>query len=323
MKAVLLERHGGPEVLRVRNVATPEPQAGEVRVRIDAFGINFAEALSRQGTYGWAPPLPYILGMEACGVVETTGERVIVGAQNGTYAEMICVPARQVLKVPAGYSTTEAAAFAVNYLTAWVGLMEMARLRPSDTLLVTAAAGGVGSAAVQLGKNLGATVIGAASPSKHDVVRRLGADRAIDYGEIAGVRANVILEMVGGAAYRAAMRALEPMGRIVLTGISSVHYTRRNPLTWLRALRDMPRVSVRDLLMRSHGVMSFHVGRLFIDAGVSTVMWDALVRFVEEHGIRPLIGHVYAFDDVAQTHRDLESRRSVGKLVVDVRAAGG
>ena len=315
MKAVLLERYGGPEVLRVRDVATPEPKTGEVRVRIDAFGINFAEVLSRQGTYGWAPPLPYILGMEACGVVESSGERVIVGAQYGTYAEWICVPERQLLKVPAGYSIHEAAAFAVNYLTAWVGLIQMARLRWTDTVLVTAAAGGVGSAAVQLAKKLGATVIGAASASKHDVVRSLGADHAIGYDEIAGVRATVILEMVGGEAYRNAMRALAPMGRIVLTGISGVHYQRRNPLTWLRALRDVPRASIRDMLTRSYGVMSFHVGRLFIDEGVSTAAWNDLVRFVDHHHIRPLIGRVYPFEQVADAHRDLESRHSVGKLV--------
>jgi NADPH2:quinone reductase len=317
MRAVLLERYGGPEVLRIAEVAMPEPKPGEVRVRIDAIGINFAEVLSRTGTYGWAPPLPYIPGMEACGVVEGTGERVIVGGQYGAYAEAICVPARQALKPPAGYSTHEAAAFAVNYLTAWVGLMEMARLRASDTLLVTAAAGGVGSAAVQLAKKLGATVIGAASAAKHDVVRSLGADQAIEYGEIANVRPNVVLEMVGGAAYRDALRALAPMGRIVLTGISSVHWQRRNPLSWLRALRDMPRVSVRDMLMRSYGVMSFHVGRLFVDEGISTAVWDDLVHFVEQRGIRPLIGRVYPFEEIAQAHRDLESRRSVGKLVVD------
>src|SRR5260370_15526862 len=142
MRAVLLERYGGPDVLRIAEVATPEPKLGEVRVRIDAIGINFAEVLSRTGTYSWAPPLPYIPGMEACGVVEETGEHVLVIGQHGAYAEAICVPARQALRPPAGYSTHEAAAFAVNYLTAWVGLMEMARLRPSATLLVTESAAG-------------------------------------------------------------------------------------------------------------------------------------------------------------------------------------
>src|SRR5260370_11290681 len=125
--------------------------------------------------------------------------------------------------------------------------------------------------------------------------------------------------MVGGRASRDAMRALAPMGHIVLTGISSVHRQRGNPLSWLRALRDMPRVRVRDLLFRSHGVMSFHVGRLFVDEGISTSIWDDLVRFVEEHDIHPLICRIYPFEEIANAHRDLESRRSIGKLVVTVQ----
>src|SRR5512142_1297880 len=126
MKAVLLTRHGGPDVLRIDDVPDPAPKPGEVRVRIDHIGINFAEVLSRRGVYGWAPKLPYILGMEATGIVDGSGERVIVGTQFGTYAERICVPRERALAPPRGFTPVECAAFAVNYLTAWIGLMEMA-----------------------------------------------------------------------------------------------------------------------------------------------------------------------------------------------------
>src|SRR5512141_2702593 len=138
MKAVLLTHHGGPDVLRLTDVPLPEPKRGQVRVKIGFIGVNFAEVLSRRGVYGWAPPLPYILGMEASGTVDAVGEgvssvspgqAVIAGTQYGTYAEFLCLPEERVFAAPRHLSPRESAAFAVNYLTAWIGLMEMARLR--------------------------------------------------------------------------------------------------------------------------------------------------------------------------------------------------
>ncbi len=199
MRAILLTRHGGPDVLKITDVPTPTPRPGEVRVRIHAVGINFAEVLSRRGLYGWAPSLPYILGMEGFGEIDAVGDgvtshkvgdRVIAGTQFGAYAEFICIPAERALVPPPGLSTEESAAFAVNFMTAWIGLMEMARLRPTDTVLVTAAAGGVGSAAVQIAKKFGARVIGAAGKGKQDAVRALGADLALDYTIRAGTRSS-------------------------------------------------------------------------------------------------------------------------------------
>jgi synaptic vesicle membrane protein VAT-1 len=320
MRAVLLTRYGGREVLRIRDIPEPQPRQGEVRVRIKTIGINFAEILSRRGLYGWAPRLPYVPGMEAFGVVEGTGQRVIVGTQFGTYAESICVPEERVLPAPESLSDDECAAFAVSYLTAWIGLMEMARLRPTDTLLVTSAAGGVGSAAVQLGARLGARVIGAAGAGKQDIVRKLGAETALDYsskGWEAGVRADVVLEMTGGDVYRAALRSVAPMGRVVIAGASDAFPRTRNPLARLAALRNLPRASIFDMLRRSYGVMSFHVGWL-LDAGQVHKAWADLVRFTNEHGIRPLVDRTYAFEEIADAHRLLEERRNLGKVLVRV-----
>src|SRR5512134_2870502 len=191
MRAIVLDRHGRPEVLRVRTVPDPVPGAGEVRVRVEAIGVNFAEVLSRKGQYGWAPAMPYIPGMEATGAIDllgagvegrAMGERVIVGAQHGAYAERIVVPERQALPAIAGFSTEENAAFAVNYLTAWVALMEMARLRRTDRVLVTAAAGGVGTAAIQIATRFGCATVGlAGSDAKLEAIRALGAEAAVNY----------------------------------------------------------------------------------------------------------------------------------------------
>lgn len=319
MRGVLLTRHGGREVLRISDVPKPEPRAGEVRVKIETIGINFAEVLSRRGLYGWAPRLPYILGMEAFGHIDGTGEPVIVGTQSGTYAEYLCVPASRALAPPRGFTPAQNAAFAVNYLTAWIGLFEMARLRASDTLLVTSAAGGVGSAAVQLAAAFGARVIGAAGRGKQDAVRHLGAAEALDYSDpswhVALGPVDVVLEMTGGAVYRAALRHLAPMGRMVLAGASNAFPRTRNPLARIAALRDLPRASIFDMLRRSYGVMSFHAGWL-LEANAIERQWRELVAFVEEHRITPVIGAELPFEEIAGAHRLLEERRNVGKVVV-------
>jgi NADPH2:quinone reductase len=318
MRAVVLTRHGGPEVLRISEVPMPEPREGEVRVRIRAIGLNFAEVLSRRGLYGWAPALPYILGMEAFGEVD--GEPVLVGTQFGTYAEWICVPQSRVMRPPRGFSAEECAAFSASYLTAWIGLMEMARLRPTDTVLVTAAAGGLGSAAVQIATRFGARVIGAASASKHDVVRKLGAE-PIAYEQIAEQKFNVALELVGGEVFRATTRAVAPMGHIVVGGAAGAFGKGGRLLARLGAIRNIPRLSIFDMLRRSYGVMSFHVGWL-LDAGLVDGAWADLVRFVETNEIRPLVGPVYEFDQIAEAHRAMESRATTGKVVVKISAPG-
>lgn len=333
MRAVLLTRYGNADVLTITDVPTTRPRPGEVRVRVRAIGINFAEVLSRRGLYGWAPALPYILGMEAFGEIDAIGEgvtshkigdAVIAGTQFGAYAEFICVPAERALVPPRGFSVEENAAFAVNYMTAWIGLMELARLRPTDTLLVTSAAGGVGSAAVQIAKKFGARVIGAAGRGKQDAVRALGADLALDYDDPAWHaqlgEVNVALEMAGGKIYRTAVRHLAPMGRIVIAGASNAFPRTRNPFARLAAARNLPRASIFDMLRRSYGVMSFHVGWL-LDSGNVMPQWRDLVQFTEQHGIRPIVGRQFAFEQIRDAHRALEERRNVGKVVVTIANA--
>jgi NADPH2:quinone reductase len=327
VRAVVLTRYGGPEVLRIAEVPTPVPRPGEVRVKIGVIGINFAEVLSRRGMYRWAPPLPYILGMEASGEIDAVGDgvtahkagdAVIVGTQFGTYAEYLCVPADRALTAPRGFTPAQSAAFAANYLTAWIGLMEMARLRATDTLLVTSAAGGVGTAAVQIAARFGARVIGAAGAAKLDAVRALGAE-ALGYSELSRLPPlDVVLEMAGGRVYREALQHIAPMGRVVIAGASAAFPRTRNPLALLASLRNLPRPSILDMLRRSYGVMSFHVGWL-LDGGSVAPQWRDLVTFTESHGITPVVGRELAFEEIGDAHRFLEQRHNVGKVVVHVK----
>jgi NADPH2:quinone reductase len=335
-RAILLERHGGVELLRPRLLPRGEPGAGEVGVRVRAIGVNYAEVQSRRGLYGWAPPLPYVLGMEACGEItgvgpgvapDRLGERVVIGAQYGCYTDHVVVPSSQALPALEGFSDEENAAFLVNYLTAWIALVEMARLREGDRLLVTAAAGGVGTAAVQIGKRAGARVIGGVgSRAKLARVLELGAEHAVCYGdadlasEVRGVvgetGVDVVLETVGGAVFRQSLDLLAPFGRMVVAGFAGFALRRTNPLSWWRTYRDAPRVDLRGLAVASRGVLATHIGYLLADPPRLHRVWSELVAFTRAHGLRPVIGARFRFDEIGEAHRLMESRASVGKLVV-------
>ncbi|MBK8006680.1 MAG: zinc-binding dehydrogenase [Gemmatimonadetes bacterium] len=338
MRAFLLRRSGGPDVLQLTSQPDPVPGAGQVRVRVDAIGLNWAEVLSRKGLYGWAPKRPYIPGMEATGTIDAlgagvtgrrVGEPVIVAAQYGCYAEAVVVPERQALPVMTGFSVEENAAVAVNYATAWVALMEMARLRPSDRVLVTAAAGGVGTAAIQIASRAGCRVVGlAGSEEKLALIRELGAEAAVNYRaadfrarlrEVAGAeRFDVVLELVGGDVFRSAWPVLAPFGRVVVAGFASLDYAWWNPVSWLRTLRDIPRAGISALATGSHGLLATHLGYLVGDGPRLARLWADLRSFGETHGIRPVVGRTFAFEEMAAAHRYLESRASVGKIVVRV-----
>ena len=336
MRGVVLRRHGPPEVLQVGDVPLPEPRDGQVAVRVETVGLNYAEVLSRRGQYGWSPPLPYVLGMEAAGHIEavgpnvttrSVGDRVVVGSQFGAYAERIVVPQAGAMPAPEDYSAEELAAFPVNYMTAWVALMEMARLRPTDRVIVTAAAGGVGTAAVQIASHFGCEVLGlAGSDDKLSRVRELGATATVNYrdpafgqrlDEVVGDRGvDVVLETVGGEVYRRCFDALAPFGRVVVVGFAGMNLVKWNPLTWWRTWRDAPRADIQKLAVASAGVLAAHLGYLLADEARLLRVQRDLGEFVRSHGIRPVVGATFPFDEVAKAHRLMESRRSVGKIVL-------
>lgn len=334
MKAIVLKRTGGVRVLEMREVPEPEPGSGDVRVSLRYTGINYAEILSRKGLYAWAPKRPYILGMEGAGVVEAVGagvdpsrvgREVIVGTQYGCYAEKVVVPENRALPTLASFTLEENAAFAVNYMTAWVALVELARLAEGEKVLITAAAGGVGTAAVQLAARLGCETYGlAGSPEKLELVRSIGAREAFDYRipdwpnrlrELSG-GVDLVLETVGGDVYRECLKLLNPFGRIVVAGFASLDFKMWNPLSWWRTWRDLPRARLMGMAERSIGVMSTHLGYLLDDPARLRRVFERLSAFVSEHGIKPVIGRVFPFGEVADAHAFVESRKSVGKVLL-------
>ncbi len=312
----------------------PVPGPGEVRVRLGYSGINYAEVLSRKGLYVWAPKRPYILGMEGAGVIDGVGDgvdparvgrEVMVGTQYGCYAEKVVVPEERAIPAIESFTLEENAAFPVNYMTAWVALAELARVAEGEKVLVTAAAGGVGTAAVQLAARLGCEVYGlVGSREKLDLVRSLGARQALSYRDsdcFERLRAvsggvDVVLETVGGRVYRESQSLLNPFGRLVVAGFAGLDLKRWNPLSWWRTWRDLPRAKVGELAEASTGVMATHLGYLLNEPARLQAILERLRAFVADMGIKPVVGKVFPFEDVAEAHAFVESRRSVGKVLL-------
>ena len=337
MKAVILRKTGGPDILKSVDAPKPVPAAGEVLVKNEFVGINYAEILSRRGLYGWAPEKPYILGMESSGIIEQVGEgadksrvgqKVIVGAKYGTYAEYTAVPDIQAVPAIEGYSMEENAAFLVNYITAWTALFRIAGVKPREKVLISAAAGGVGSAAVQLCVKSGCVVYGlAGSEEKTEYLKSLGVRGAFNYSEehwydklaedTEGV--DVVLELVGGKVNKSCFEVLNPFGRMVVAGFASLNLNKWNPYSLYKTYKDIPRFKVGKIAERSVAVMSTHIGKL-LDQSPNLLMeqLENLKQFVVDTDIHPFIDKVFPFNEVAAAHRYIESRKSRGKVLLKI-----
>src|SRR4051794_3152783 len=214
MRAIVITKHGGPEVLEVQERPDPVPGPGQVRIDVGAAGLNFAEVMARMGLYADAPKPPCVVGYEVAGTVGALGEgvtgvavgdRVIAGTQFGGHAEQVVVGAEDVIPLPGNLSFEQGAAIPVNYSTAWAGLISYGNVQPGERVLLHAAAGGVGIAATQIAKRHGAEVWGTSSPSKHDAIRGFGVDHPLDYTKdgwehnLGGF--DVIMDAIGGESF--------------------------------------------------------------------------------------------------------------------------
>jgi NADPH2:quinone reductase len=322
MRAAVVDRLMQPRELALRDWPEPEPGPGEVAVDVRAAGCNFADVLILKGEYQVKPTLPFVPGAEAAGVVAAIGEgvagmhvgdRVLSHCGLGAFAERLVVPAGRLHAMPADMSFETAAALPIVYPTSFVALVFRARIESGETLLVHAAAGGVGLAAVQIGKALGARVIATAGgEDKLAVARRAGADVAIDYEredfvahvleETDGRGADVIYDPVGGDTFDRSLKCIAWNGRLLVIGFASGR---------------IPELRANRILLKNIGVLGVHwpayeqneparVGETF--AG--------LMRLWEEGGIEPLIHRALPLARVGEALEDLAGRRTVGKLVV-------
>lgn len=312
---------GGPEVLGLVELPRPEPRSGEVLIRVTRAGVNFADTHTRTNSYVRKATLPLVPGGEVAGVREDTGERVIALTGVGGYAEYAVAPREQVFVIPEGVDDGVALALAVQGTTAWHLYRTAGRVAEGESVVIHAAAGGVGSLAVQLGRAFGAhpVIATASSEQKRSLALRLGADVAIDPApeglterllEANGGRAvDVVFEMAGGEVFDASYRALAPFGRLVVCGIAS---------------QQPNQVFSGSLLRHSRAVVGFYIFHCLERPGMFADALSELFARVGSDPARPelevVVGHTYPLAEAAQAHIDLSERRTTGKLLLDTTA---
>lgn len=320
MKA--LQVTGFADPIALRDIDIPTPQTGQVRIRIHACGLNFADLLMQKGTYQDTPQPPFTLGMEVAGIVDAVGPdtvgpavgaRVAVYGGHGGLAEFGCFDVTRCVEIPDSMPFTDAAAVQIAYGTSHVALDYKARLQPGETLLVLGAAGGVGLTAVELGKLMGARVIAVArGADKLAVAKAAGADHVIDatHEDLRGALkalggVDVVYDPVGGDQFKAAFRACNPEARIIVIGFAS---------------GDVPQIAANHLLVKNITIHGFYWGGyLSFKPSVITESLDKLMAWYKDGKLHPHVSHCLNFDQANEGMQLLRDRKSTGKVVIKIR----
>jgi NADPH2:quinone reductase len=317
MRAIQMTEFGGPEVLKLTELARPEPGSREVLIRVTRAGLNFADTHTRTNSYVQKATLPLVPGGEVAGIREDTGERVVALVGSGGYAEYATAPRELVFPIPAELDDGTALAIIIQGLTAWHLYRTSGRVAEGESVVIHSAAGGVGSLAVQLGHQLGAgrVIATASSDEKRGLTIALGADVAIDPAPQGlterlieangGKPVDVVFEMVGGEVFDASYEALAPFGRIVVCGISS---------------QQPNRCSTGSLLRHSRAVVGFYLFHCLERPAMFTDALSELFERAARGELRAVVGHTYPLEQAAQAHIDLRERRTTGKLLLDPSA---
>jgi NADPH:quinone reductase-like Zn-dependent oxidoreductase len=334
VKQLVISRHGPPEVLEVRDAPDPAVRPGTVRIRVRAAGINFSDLLARQGLYPDAPKPPCTIGYEVAGVVDAVGagvtaprvgDRVVATTHFGGQSELVVVPAAGVFSLPAGWSFEQGAAFPVVYLTAHHMLVRVAAARRGETVLVHAAAGGVGLAVAELSRLLGFRVLGLASAGKHAILREYGVEpldsrdpRWFDaVRRVAPRGVDVVLDAVGGDSWRQGYGLLAPGGRLVCYGASALSEgLRRNIVKTIWRVLRFPRFGPLALMNDNRSVAGVNLGHLWNNETLLAPQIEALLGYAREGRVTPRVDRTFPLAEAAAAHRYIHERRNIGKVVL-------
>lgn len=319
MRAIQVEEFGGPEVLRMVDAPEPEPGDGQVLIKVSRAGINYADTMARQDAYVEAQTLPFIPGVEVAGTVERAadgleeGQRVVAFV-SGAYAEYAVGPAATCVPLPEGADDEQALAVLLQGLTAWHILKTSARVADGESVVVHAAAGGVGSLSVQLAKRFGAgnVIATASSEEKRQLATDLGADATVDSrsDDLAGAlreanggeAVDVVLEMAGGPVFDQSLEALAPFGRLVTYGAAS---------------GEANAPSSFDLLSGSKTVVGFYLFHVLGDEEQTARPLEQMFEWVASGELRPIVGGTYPLSEASRAHEEMEGRGTSGKLLLD------
>ncbi|WP_419883638.1 quinone oxidoreductase family protein [Peribacillus sp. B-H-3] len=325
MKAIQISKYGGPDVLELIDMEKPVPAPDEVLIEIHASGVNYADTARREGQYVVPTPLPFIPGAETAGIISEAGAsvssdlkpgtRVVCLVDSGGYSEYVRVHAASVIPIPDDMDYQTAASIPLQGLSAYHILKTMGRVQKGETVLIHAAAGGVGLLAVQLAKIFGAgkVIATASSPEKLKLAEDMGADVLIDYTEegweervleAAEKGVDVALEMAGGSVFKKTLRCLAPFGRIIVYGNASGEQYKMNP---------------QILMRRNQSVMGFFLPQIMKKPELLQSSINELFAYVNDGRLKLSIGGVYPLDQAAKVHKDLQSRLTKGKLILSIK----
>ncbi len=336
MRQIVTTRSGGVEVLEVQTAPDPNAGPGEVVIDVRAAGLNFADILARQGLYPDGPKKPCVMGYEVAGVVEEVGEGVssdLVGkpvvamTRFRGQSEKVVVGANQIFEKPEALSFEQAAAIPVNYLTAYALLVVMGGLRRSESVLIHNAGGGVGLAALDIAKNIGATTYGTASPGKHEFLLDRGLDHPIDYRNqdwlpvlkqlTNGRGVELVIDPIGGGHWKKSYAALRTTGRLGMFGVSTASANGlKGKFKLIKAAAQMPWFHPLGLLNKNRGIFGLNLGHMWHEPEKVAEWVQEIMAGVSEGWIRPYVDKAFPFEQAGDAHSYIESRKNIGKVVL-------
>lgn len=335
MRQVWIPRAGGPEVLEVREAPDPTPGPGQVRVAVEASGVNFADVMARMGLYQDAPPLPCVVGYEVAGTIDALGEGVapsrlgepvVAMTHFGGYSSSVVIDSAVAVRRPPGLDAITAAAIPVNALTAWMMIDVFGRARAGDRVLVHSAGGGVGLLALDLLKERGATVIGTASKHKHEALYARGYDQLIDYTQedyeavLKGQTGlDLVLDPLGGDNWAKGLRLLRPGGRLICFGMSvNAADQKRSLLSVVQNVWAIPWRAANpvSLINQNIGICGVNMGHMWHERERVTGWLDELLQRWSTGVLRPHVHAAVPFAEAAEAHRILHRRENLGKVVL-------
>ncbi len=336
MQQMVITAHGGIDRLQLRESPDPTPGPGEARVRVRASGINFADILARMGLYPDAPKPACVVGYEVSGEVDSVGAgvgaewlgRAVFGMTrfNG-YADTVVVPVAQLFDKPDSLSHEQAAAIPVNYLTAWHLLVVVGSLSADETVLIHNAGGGVGLAAIDIARHVGATIYGTASPGKHEFLKQRGLHEAIDYRNTdwsvtvdkltAGRGVELIIDPLGGSHWKKSYKALRHTGRLGMFGISTASESRLpGALRLLKVLSGLPVFGPLGLMDQNRCTFGVNLGHMWHETAKIRGWMESLLAGVDQAWIRPHVDCTFALAEAGAAHAYIEQRRNTGKVIL-------
>jgi synaptic vesicle membrane protein VAT-1 len=336
MKQVFIVGYGGAEKLQLRASEDPKPVGDQVRIRVRASGINFADILARQGLYPDAPKAPCVVGYEVSGTVDAVGpgadqswvgREVLALTRFGGYSDVVAASPKQIFEKPASLSHEQAAAIPVNYLTAWQLLVAMGALKREETVLIHNAGGGVGLAAIDIARHIGATIYGTASSGKHAFLKQRGVHEPIDYrtkdwaAEIDrlthGKGVQLIIDPLGGKHWKKSYKALRSTGRLGMFGISVVTASKLfGPLRLLPVALGMPFFHPIALMNTNKSVFGVNLGHMWHESGMFAAWMEILMKGVAEGWVRPHVDKSFPLSQAGEAHTYIEGRQNTGKVVL-------